>query len=591
MTRTAGVMAQSMLLGTMLTDALRRYGSSPAMRWKRFGLWHPISGEELICRVEAVGRGLRAVGLMPGETAAIFAGNCCESVIADLAILQVGAVSAGFDPHSDGQELSRLVNESRARILFVEGEQRLHKAVGMQKKCPSLKQIILLRKDWSTSDSEANVASIADLESSDASRADRHPDLSADAPAAIIYSAGMTGQAKGVLLSHRTLCRQIDRASAALDLRPGDERLALMPLHHVLERVVGIYAALASGCVINFAESSETVPADLAELQPSIIQAAPRFWSNLRSRTLFAVAKATPLQRWAYNVAMALSKRSRIAKQLPLWLRCADLIADRLVRRSIRRHIGLDGARLCVSNGAAWHRDVVDWYRLLGCDIIDLYGQAETGGAVGISGLASGSGIDFFAGIEARISDKHEILLRGEELSFSYIDGRGGSPIGDRWYRSGDLGISAEGGTIAMTGRMADVILKTCGTCVNPFETEQAIKASSYIADAFLSEDVAGQICAYILIDFDHVVKYAQDQSIPFTHFRSLCQASEIRDLIGRIVSEVNGSGRPPTIDRFELIERVLDANDPAVGPAMTLRRHMLRQARPILAEAISSSD
>jgi long-chain acyl-CoA synthetase len=561
--------AQVPTLGGLLLDALRRSNALPVLRWKRFGVWHPVTGEIAAKRAEFLARGLRASGFSTGDTAMIFAGNCCEWVIADIAIVCAGGVSAGVDASSSAKDLLRMVNEQRAQVLFVEGEHRVQSALSIRHFCPSLRYIVRLREDWSA-EATVDVLSLAELETRGSVQAVNLPSVSPDAPAVIIYSSGTTGPSRGSVLTHRAICAQVMRAVTGIGLRAGDERLALTPIHHVLERVVGIYAAVAANTIINFAESNDTAFADLAELQPSIVQAAPRIWRSLRSGILLTLKDSTPLQRGAYGLAMTIAGKAANAARPSLGLRLVRAAVDWLVLRPIRQRIGVDGARLCLSSGAAWHPEDVNWLRLLARETIDVYGQAETGGVVCLTRLSSANRRSAIAleGVETTLSENQEICLRMR-----------GSPT-DGWYRSGDIGVVAETGAIAVVGRMSDVPTESSRVRISSYEITQILKASNYIADAAVVLNAVGRSVALILLDFETVVRFAQDHAIPFTHFRSLCQTTEVRELIGQIVEDANRSVPSAAVEAFELIERYLNLGDPEIGPALTLRHYLLSQHR-----------
>lgn len=245
-----------------------------------------------------------------------------------------------------------------------------------------------------------------------------------------------------------------------------------------------------------------------------------------------------------------------------MMVRLARATADRLVLRPIRQRIGVDGARLCLSSGAAWHPDVVEWYRMLGRDTTDVYGQAEAGGATSLTRVSSGTAR--LEGVEAKLADDGEIWLRV------------GDTASDDWVRSGDIGTVEAHGGMRVLGRTSDALALSGGAARQPFDAERRLKASPHVADAVVAMDGAGRAAALILIDFDSVVRFAQDRAIPFTHFRSLCQTAEVRELIGQVVSEVNRAAAPLNIASFELIERNLKPGDPEVGPTLTLRRYLL---------------
>jgi len=561
MTSDANTGSSATLSGQILA-ALRAHGAATVARWKRYGLWQPVTGDQMAARIVAIGRGLRARGLADGDVAAVIGDNCHEWVLADLGIVEAGGVSAGFDAHGDADELARLLNQSRARFLFVAGDDQLHKALRVRDRCPALSTIVVMHAQWDDGAGEAGVIALPVLEATPSDESRAAP--SADAPALIIYSSGATGPSRGAILSHRAVGGQAARAVAALGLRADDERLSLIPIHHVLERVVGIYASLLAGTVINFSESPDTALANLAELQPTVVQAPPQLYARLRAGILLNLADTTPLQRAACRAAFALAERGRG------WQSAPRFAADALVLAPIRRRLGLGRARLCLSSGAAAQPDVSDWFAALGRPLIDVYGHAESGGAVRVG---TGATLD---AIEWKLADHDEVWLRGETLFMGYAGDDAAAPLRDGWWRSGDVAERDAGGQLRVVGRLSDV-LERDGARILPFASEQALRASPYIADAFLYLDGAGKTCARILLDSDNTVKFAQDRGIPFTHFQSLCAADDIRDLVGQVIAEVNRRPAAIRIDTFSLIERALRPGDAEVAPSLTLRRRLLR--------------
>lgn len=525
--------AHTTLPGLILA-ALRSRGATPAMRWKRFGLWQPVSGAEMAARIDAIATGLRRLGLAQGDVVGVIGDNCAEWVLADLGIMRAGCISAGFDAFGSAAELARLLNDTGAKALFVAGDDQLHKALSIRAQCPSLQTIIVMHQQWDDGAEACAVVQLAELEAGSGGAIER----SSQSSAATMMTSGITGPPRGIIVSHAALCQRASSAASALGLRVGDERLSLMPLHHVLERVVGIYASLLSGCIINFAESRETALANLVELQPTVVQAPPRLWARLRSGMVLAIADTTPFQKWACRSAFTSNNG----------------LMDRLVLRPIRHRLGLGRARLCLSAGAPLHDDVGQWFAALGRPLTDVYGLAEAGGAVRI-------GDKVLDGVSADTTEAGEIRLRGAHLG------------NEQALHTGDIDSSNKA---APVGRLADV-LQIRSQRQLPFASEAALKQSPYIADAFLHLDNTQRIRAQILMDSDSVVKYAQDHDIPFTHFLSLCQSDDIKVLISGVVESVNQAHPQPRIEAFSLIERALGPGHPEVGPAMTLRRYLLR--------------
>lgn len=562
--------SDALTLPGRLFAALRQHGPATVIRWKRYGLWQTISGMDLAARAEAIGRGLRARGLVDGDVAAVIGDNCCEWVQADLAILAAGGVSAGLDAHCDADELARMLNLTGARVLFVAGDDQLHKALQIRTRCPDLGAIVAMHQQWNDAADDPSVLTLRDLATQSAQEAVTAPKLSPAAPAVIIVSSGSTGPARGAVLTHQAIGAQAAAGVAALGLRADDERLSLTPIHHVMERVVGVYSALLAGTVVNFSESADTALANLAELQPTVIQASPQIWAKLRAAVLMSLVGTTRLQRAACRAAFAHGEK---ASSAPAWQALPRMLTDWLVLSPIRSRIGLGRARLCVSTGASVQADVAAWFETIGRPLVDVYGHAETGGIVSIS-RAQGSAP--LPGAELKLAGNDEVLVRGAALFARYVGSAEGAQLADGWWRSGDIGERDSSGRMRVVGRAAHLLAGEKGGSLRPFASEQALRASPYIADAFLSLDGAGRPRARILLDSESAVQFAQDRGIPFTHFESLCRAAEINALIAEVVAEVNRTTPAVRIATFSLIERLPRPGDPELAPMLTLRRHLL---------------
>jgi long-chain acyl-CoA synthetase len=559
--------ADSEALSVRLVAALAAHGEATVMRSKRYGLWQPLSGTETATRVNAIARGLRAVGLQDKDVAAICGDTCADWVLADLGIMAASGVSAGLDADVDANELARLLNLCSVTILFVAGDTHLHRALGIRDRCPGLRLIVVMHEQWDDGARVDHVMTLAELQA----RGDGVGPLPAPAAtsvAAIVMTSGVTAPARGALLTQAALGRQAARIAGELQLNEKDERLSLTPLHHVMERVVGVYASLLAGCIINFPESRETALSDLRELQPTIVQAPPRMWAKLKSGVELAAAEATAFQR--RTIAMAVKPGSDGPNPL----------LDALVMGPVRYRIGLSRARLCLTTGAPARADVGAWFGAIRRPLTDAYGHAESGGVVTL--IAHRGTPRTLDGVTLETLASGEIRLRSDALFVGYA-GETANAIRDGWWYSGDV---VHAGQPHPAGRIADQLDSGAAS----LKSEADLVTSPYVADAFLHRDDKGRVIAAVLMDPDPVIKFAQDNSIPFTHFLSLCRSDEIRALIGRVIAETNARA-PFKIDDFTLIDRSLGPGDPEISAMLVLRRRLLRpQDRLSRESAISQS-
>jgi long-chain acyl-CoA synthetase len=564
--------AETEALSARLTAALGAHGDATVMRSKRYGLWQPLSGTESAARIAAIARGLRAVGLRDKDVAAVCGDSCADWVLADLGILAAGGISAGLDADADGVELARLLILFRVTVLFVAGDAHLHRALSIRDRCPQLRQIIVMHEQWDVGPRVDYVMTLAELQAR-GEGADPLPAPVDTAIAAIMVTSGVTAPARGALLTQAALGRQAARAAGELRLSPRDERLSLTPLHHVMERVVGVYASLLAGCILNFPESRETALSDLRELQPTVVQASPRLWAKLKSGVELAAAEATAFQR--RMIALALKSGSNGPNRL----------LDALVLAPLRDRVGLSRARLCVTTGAPARSDVGAWFAAIRRPLTDAYGHAESGGAVTLAVYRGAPRT--LDGVKLERLASGEIRLRSDTLFVGYAGETAGA-IRDGWWHSGDVAHAGADGEVHPAGRVADLLDRDSEPA--SLESEADLVKSPYVADAFLHRNAQGRVIAVVLMDPDAVIKFAQDNSIPFTHFLSLCRSQDIRALIGRVVAQTNKRA-PVRIDDFALIERSLGPGDPELSSMLVLRRRLLRpDERSFEESAISQS-
>jgi long-chain acyl-CoA synthetase len=596
----ADTIAKSFLL------AAERRGDEPAIREKTFGIWQPTSWRQWLQISKDIAYGLHAIDFRPGDTASIIANAVPQWVFADMGILCAGGISSGIYPTDSAAQVEYLVNDSRTRVIFAEDEEQLDKVLSCRARCPTLRQIIVFDMEGLSGFTDPMVMSLAEFMAMGRNHIDGRAALwdemvasrGAGDLAILVYTSGTTGPPKGAMHSNRSVTHQMRHANDLFPSTDREERLVFLPLCHVAERVGGYYTSLALGSVMNFAESPETVPDNLREVQPTAFLAVPRIWEKFYSGVTIALKDATPFQNWMYRRAMAVGYRMTEGKldgETPsLGLRLANRAAYWLVFRNIRRMLGLDRCRIAFTGAAPIAPDLIRWYLALGIDMREVYGQTENCGVatlmpsdrikLGSVGKAAPWG-------EVRISPEGEILIKGDYLFMGYlnqpektaetIDAKG-------WLHTGDVGSIDNEGFVKITDRMKDIIITSGGKNITPSEIENQLKFSPYISDTVVIGDKRPYLTCLVMIDQENVEKFAQDHDIPFTNYASLCRAVEVQDLIQREIEAVNANfARVETIKKFFLIERQLTPEDEELTPTMKLKRNFVNKRYAIEIEAM----
>ena len=514
-----------------------------AMREKDRGIWKAYTWGQYGEAAKAIGSGLIALGLQPGEHSAILSDNNKEWLFCDLAVLCAAGVSTGIYPTDSPAQVEYLVNDCDAKYLFVEDEEQLDKVLAVRERTPGLRKIIVFDLEGLRSFSDPQVISLEELSALGREHAHEHPEewdariamARAGDVAIIVYTSGTTGPSKGAMLSHRNIIFQVGAFERiGLQVDEADEALSFLPLCHVAERLGGCYGQLATMHVANFAEAPDTVPQNLREVAPHILVAVPRVWEKLYSVITIQIKEGTALGRLAYRCAIAIGyKASAYAlegKPVPALLRAARTIGDRLVLKNIRVVLGLDRIRWAITGAAPISPDLIAWYWAMGVEMYEVYGQTENAGLatsnhpgllkIGTIGQAE-------AGTELELSPQGEILLRGPHIFKGYLNKpeKTAEALRDGWLYTGDVGVIDNQGFVRITDRMKDIIITAGGKNVTPSEIENQLKFSPYISDAVVIGDKRNYLTCLIMIDHDNVVKFAQDKNVPFTNYASLCRA------------------------------------------------------------------
>lgn len=587
----ADTIARSFLL------SVEKRGDRPAIREKKFGIWHPTSWREWLQISKDIAYGLHASGFQPGDVASIIANAVPEWVYADMGVLCAGGVSSGIYPTDSSVQVEYLINDSATKVIFAEDEEQLDKILSCRARCPTLQKIVVFDMEGLNGFIDPMVLSLAEFMALGRNHAQGNDALwdemigsrRAGDLAILVYTSGTTGPPKGAMHSNRSVTHQMRHANDLFPSTDAEERLVFLPLCHVAERIGGYYLSLALGSVMNFAESPETVPDNLREVQPTAFLAVPRIWEKFYSGITIALKDATGFQNWMYRNALAIGNRMteyRLQGDTPpLSLRLANQAAYWLVFRNIRRMLGLDRCRLAFTGAAPIAPDLIRWYLALGLDMREVYGQTENCGVATImppDRIKLGSVGKAAPWGEVMISPQGEILIKGDFLFMGYLNQpeRTAETIDAKgWLHTGDVGSIDNEGFVKITDRMKDIIITSGGKNITPSEIENQLKFSPYVSDAVVIGDKRPYLTCLLMIDQENVEKYAQDNDIPFTNYASLCRAAEIQHLIQREIEAVNVNfARVETIKKFYLIERQLTPEDEELTPTMKLKRSFVNK-------------
>ena len=579
-------------------------GTRTAHREKDLGIWKSYTWADYWHHAKYIGLALRELGLRRGEVVSILSEDRKEWAWFDMGIQCVGGIASGVYTTDSANQLKYLINDSVSRFLVVENEEQLDKFLEVEEDLPDLLKVIILDDDGLHDINHRRCMMIEDLYALGEEANAEDPDafgaeIALSAPqdtALLVYTSGTTGNPKGAMLSHENIMAAIEAGAHSLPTLATDEQLCFLPLCHILERDVSIYYPLAMKCIVNFAESSETVFANLQEVSPATFTAVPRVWEKIYSHVMFMAKEATPAGRIAFSRAlkagMARADFILAGEPVPMMVAMRYWIWDRLVLRNLRRMLGLDRLRRGGSGAAPISPHLLRWYWAIGVPIVEGFGMTETAGIAALNTLEAnrlGTIGRPVPGNDLRISEDGEIQVKGLNVFQGYWCNNTQTAetfTYDGWLRTGDMGRIDDDGYVTITGRLKDVIITAGGKNITPAALESGLKFSQYVSDAVIIGDRRKYLTALIMIDQENVEKFAQEQKIPFSNFASLCGAPEVKGLIGDEVAAINKEfARVEQIKDFRLIDILLTAEDEELTATMKLKRGLVEKKHAHLIE------
>lgn len=578
-------------------------GEKIAHREKAFGIWQSYSWLDYYHRGCDIGMALIELGLTKGDTVSILSEDNKEWLYCDMGICAVGGIPNGIYTTDSPDQLAYILNDSQSKFLIVENDEQLHKFLEIRERTPMLKKVIVFERKGLRSLEDEQVIFLDELYALGQSvdnaleRFGNYIDQStANDIRTLIYTSGTTGDPKGAILTHANVMFGLKTTTEVIEVLPTDEQLCFLPLCHVLERVVSVDVPIHRGCIVNFAESTETVFENMKEVSPNTFTAVPRLWEKMYASISNMRSDASAFNGWAFDQAIKAGHDHADAimagKTPTAGQRLRYEFWDKLVLRKIRDLIGMTNVRRATTGAAPISLDIIRWFHAIGVPIYEGYGMTESTGVISMNTQDAqmvGSVGKPLPHSQVRIADNGEILLKGGNVFAGYWNKpeKTADDLRDGWLHTGDVG-EIRDGYIFITGRIKDIIITAGGKNVTPAAIESKLKFSPYISDAVVIGDKRKYLTCLIMIDQENVEKYAQDNQVMFSDFRSLCHAPEVIALIDDVVQSANATlAQVETIKKFRLIDVLLSPEDDELTATMKLKRNLVEKKHHALIESM----
>jgi long-chain acyl-CoA synthetase len=577
-------------LNKLFFDAIERFDKPDALQYKKDGAYRPISSRELADRVRQVALGLQAIGIKRGDRVAILSENRPEWVFADYACLTAGLTDVPVYPTLPAEQIPYLLNDSGTVAIFTSTPEQAAKIAEVRSQCRTLKHVIGFGEtrrpgEDFTLDEIRSRGHAAENERSVAEYRRQALAVQPDEVATLIYTSGTTGEPKGVMLTHDNLYSNVMASAVAIPFGGADTVLSFLPLSHSFARMADYYLMIHTGTSIAYAESMDTIAANLAEVRPTLVLSVPRVFEKLYARVLDNALSGSGIKKriffWARGVGERWAKETLAGRKPGGFLARQYALAQKLVFSKLKARVG-GRMRYFVSGGAPLAPEINSFFYAAGLVILEGYGLTETSPVISVNTPQHnriGTVGKPVAGVEVKIAEDGEILTRGPHVMKGYYnkpDATREAIDDERWFHTGDIGV-IEDGFIRITDRKKDIIVTAGGKNIAPQPIENKVKTNKYVSQAVMIGDKRKFPILLIVPNWDNLEKWAKLQNILWTDRKQLLAMTTIQKKMEKeVMGELTHLAHYEMPKKLGVLEHDFSIERGELTPKLSVKRRVV---------------
>ena len=604
-------------MATTFPRLLQKHASErpqdPALREKEYGIWQTWSWQRALGDVRALASGLAALGFTPGQNLAIVGDNRPHLYLMFIAVQALRGVPVPMYQDAVAAEIAFVLEDAEVHFAFAENQEQVDKMLELRESVSGLTHIIYDDPRGMRNYSQPGLISVDELMALGSQHDQAHPQLfddsvaqvQSDDVAVILYTSGTTGRPKGVCQTHASFIGSAEGGVLTDGLTGKDNVLSYLPPAWVGDFLFSLAQWLVAGFTINCPESSETVSIDMREIGPTYYFAPPRVFEGMLTSVSIRMEDAAKFKQWMHRRFMAVAGRvgSDILDGKPVGGadRLMYALGNFLVYGPLKNAMGLSRIRVAYTAGAAIGPELFKFFRSIGVNLKQLYGQTETCAYVCIqkNGQVKLNSVGQAApGIELKIADNGEVLVKGVSVLKEYYkrpDATAEVIDENGYFKTGDAGVLDPDGHLIIIDRAKDVGKMAGGAMFAPNYIENKLKFFPQIKEAVCFGHERDKVCAFINIDFEAVGNWAERQGLPYAGYVDLAGKPEVLTMMKDCVEKVNADlasepGMADTqVQRFLVLHKELDPDDDELTRTRKVRRGFIAEKYGVLIDALYS--
>lgn len=584
-------------MSVLVHDLAKKYGEREALIYQDFGgkEWKSLSWNKFSATVKQVSNALLNIGVKEQENIGIFSQNSIQYLFCDFGAWGVRAVTIPFYATSSEQQIQFMINDAKVRFLFVGEQEQYDRARRVVSLCPTLERIIVYDAMVHISEHDTNAIyfddflKLGDKLPRQTEVEQRQREANNDDIANILYTSGTTGDSKGVILTHGQFHAAMIANDECVDVNEHDRVMNFLPYTHIFERGWAILC-LSEGATLIVNTHPQEVQQSMREMHPTCMSSVPRFWEKVYQGVMEKIDHASSVQRKLFHHALAVGRKHNIeylslGKKPPMALHLEYELLNRTVFSLVRKELGLENAHFFPTAGAAVSEHVEEFVHSIGLNMIVGYGLTESLATVSCDHLNKpytvGSVGRPINGIDIRISDEGEILLKGPTITKGYYNREALTRQAfteDGYFRTGDAGY-LKNGELFLKERIKDLFKTSNGKYIAPQMIESKILVDKYIDQIAVIADQRKFVSALIIPVYGMLEEYARAHNIAFENREQLCANPQIYAMMKERIDTLQQQlAHYEQVKRFTLLPHHFSMEKGELTNTLKIRRRVLNE-------------